>query len=84
MQLVKLRQQGRSVILTIPNDIVKRMGWSQGNVIEMDETDDAISLRSVTSKRSLADFLKNDTPQLYTLNEDDREWDSMKSRGDEF
>ncbi|WP_410517786.1 AbrB/MazE/SpoVT family DNA-binding domain-containing protein (plasmid) [Pantoea allii] len=45
MSVTKLRKQGRGLVLTIPDEVAERAGWTAGTLMNITTDGDAVNIR---------------------------------------
>ncbi|EJS93528.1 MULTISPECIES: AbrB/MazE/SpoVT family DNA-binding domain-containing protein [Pectobacterium] len=89
MQTVKIRQQGGALIVTIPRDYGKELGWDIGTEIAVERSGEGISLqptkRKPRGKFSVAELLTQiDSEEIAALNEDVKVFTDAVPTGKEY
>jgi len=84
MTIVTLRNRGRSVIMTIPQEILRLIDWSGGTKVDMNVRDGKLVIEPKEKRGySLAELLTTCTEENMALTEADRAWLEAKPLGKE-
>lgn len=85
MTTVTLRNQGRSVIMTIPQEILRLIDLSAGTKVDMNIHDGKLVIEPKEKPGySLAELLTTCTEENMALTEEDRAWLEAKPLGKEI
>ena len=85
MTIVTLRNRGRSVIMTIPQEILRLIDLSAGTKVDMNVHDGKLVIEPKEKPGySLAELLTTCTEENMALTEEDRAWLEEKPLGKEI
>lgn len=81
--IISLKKWGNSKAAVLPAVFLKEMQLGENDQIELIKDSKGYRIQIVEKRRKFSDFTANDTPEMYALTDEDREWDLMKA-GEEF
>ena len=81
--IIALRKWGNSKAVVLPAVFIKEMNLGENDQLELIKDVKGYRIQRVEKRRSFAELTANDTPEMYSLTDEDRQWDFMRS-GDEI
>lgn len=80
---VQIRQSGGSKIVSLPANLLKRLGWDAGQELEISLMDNRLVINAVEDNGDLESLLQGCSPKVLEPTAEEKEWLDTPSMGKE-